>query len=731
MAEDKKIIFGIDVNTKEGLAKIQQFNAEIKVMYQKLGFSRGLQNPVMLGPFIKSIGRIRSDLIHLRFRKLQQSLGIGPPYMTASSDSLLNEMITNDYRLPRKKIPKVSASTGIGMKTGSQGGMIRQLNHINSTLHDVNRSSSRVFSNMNSGAKKVNTTVNKLKFSFENLGFAIKSMGTALVLAIGYDLIYRPITQMFDQVKEFIKSAAHISALIDNKKQSEALLSNLVSFSHRTPYEPAPLIKAAETLTGFYFSTQETVKAVKMLSKIAGGDVARLKKLTEAYGKTSGRGYLGARERDMFLRGGRVPILAEYAKQTGMSKAEAVVAMSQRQITFEKLNEALIKATTGEGKYARNLENVIKTFPGAITTFMGRLTVTGITLSNMINDSLVGGINVFSNVLRDLNGALLATTRIISIALNLFNPFLHFINSNIILSKILSFWMLRSAFARILATKVGKKYISMIQAMNIVERKKLILDKLKAFWTVTINGLEKLSRLWTMRSAAARLVSIRVGLRYVAFLKFLNITRLKSLVIFKNLFVWMHRHIFLTVLSVQWSKRHAIARLWSMRVSKAMIKVTSLLTIANLRNLFVTQRSYLWNKISSIGFISLIRSVYAYIASMKLATLATRIFTSATGLGLLITGLSLLAEWFLVAGDNFDSMASSMSDAGLGDSLSTGSFSTTSGGARIHNLTINIDTMKSADTINVSSDDMGSEIGEKAVSALYDAIAAGANIVNG
>ena len=138
--------------------------------------------------------------------------------------------------------------------------------------------------------------------------------------------------------------------LIGSASQAAATLEGLKKFGAETPFEFPELADAGKKLLAFGSGAGALVPELRMLGDLSAGIGAPIGELAELYGKARTQGRLMAEDVNQ-LTGRGIPVIAEFAKQFGVSTAEVRGLVESGKIGFPQLQQALGSLTSEGGRF--------------------------------------------------------------------------------------------------------------------------------------------------------------------------------------------------------------------------------------------------------------------------------------------------------------------------------------------------------------------------------------------
>ena len=216
--------------------------------------------------------------------------------------------------------------------------------------------------------KTVKAQMLALSTSMVTMGKALTTFLTIPILAVGAAAVIT--------AGQFEKQRVAIETLLGSVERAGVLLSDLEEFSARTPFQLPGLIDVAKRLLAFGFAAEEVLDVTKRLGDAAMGDAVALDSIANAFGKVRARGKATMRELNMFIFAG-VPILDALSEALDTTTEGVLELSAKGGITFEMVNEALNKLTTGTGQFAGMTEKMALTLPGLFSTMVDNIGLMG------------------------------------------------------------------------------------------------------------------------------------------------------------------------------------------------------------------------------------------------------------------------------------------------------------------------------------------------------------------
>ena len=182
---------------------------------------------------------------------------------------------------------------------------------------------------------------------------------------------------------------ANFTVLLGSAEKATKHVEDLKKFAAKTPFEMTGLADASKQLLSFGIDVGDIMPDLQMLGDISLGNQERFKGLALVFAQVASAGKLSGQDLMQFINQGFNP-LQIIAEKTGKTMAELKDEMSEGQITYEMVADAMKTATSEGGKFYQGMEVQSKTLSGMWSTLKDD------TMS-LIGDSFMP----FSNVLKD------------------------------------------------------------------------------------------------------------------------------------------------------------------------------------------------------------------------------------------------------------------------------------------------------------------------------------------
>jgi tape measure domain-containing protein len=178
------------------------------------------------------------------------------------------------------------------------------------------------------------------------------------------------------------------NVLLGSADEAQKTLTSLQKFAATTPFEFPEVAKSAKSLLAFGVSAEDLEPTLRSLGDVAAGLSIPIGELSELYGKARVQGRLFAEDVNQ-LTGRGIPIIAEFAKQFGVSESQVKDLVKEGKIGFPELQKAFANMSGEGGKFAGMMDAQSKTVNGLISTLKDNVNMTmasiGKDLTNAFN----------------------------------------------------------------------------------------------------------------------------------------------------------------------------------------------------------------------------------------------------------------------------------------------------------------------------------------------------------
>lgn len=217
-----------------------------------------------------------------------------------------------------------------------------------------------------------------------------------------------------DQIKQSVELAAKYETLrtsfttfLGSAAKADEVLGQLNQFSTATPFTPDQVNEAGKALLAFGFTSEQLVPTLKQIGDVSAATGKDFNELALIYGKARTAGTLYAEDINQLTEAG-IPIIAEFAKQLGVSEGQVKKLASEGKIGFAELEKAFRNMTSEGGRFFGLTEAQSKTLSGRISTLQGDFDNLRRAIGEKLAPAVGGLVNFFSKLFKgvgDLIGA--------------------------------------------------------------------------------------------------------------------------------------------------------------------------------------------------------------------------------------------------------------------------------------------------------------------------------------
>ena len=163
-----------------------------------------------------------------------------------------------------------------------------------------------------------------------------------------------------------------LSTILQDKEKADALISEIIQFAAKTPFNLEDVAAGAKQLLAYGSSAENVVKELSMLGDVAAGLQIPIGQLIYLYGTLRTQG--SAMTIDIRQFAGRgIPIYEELAKVLGVSKDQVGKFVTAGKVGFKEVEQAFKNMTSEGGKFNNLMENSAGTWPQQIANIQDKL----------------------------------------------------------------------------------------------------------------------------------------------------------------------------------------------------------------------------------------------------------------------------------------------------------------------------------------------------------------------
>jgi tape measure domain-containing protein len=193
-----------------------------------------------------------------------------------------------------------------------------------------------------------------------------------------------------------------------NEKAAKNFIFQIEKMSAATPYTTSQLGKNAQVMMSFGMSSEKTMKVLKQLGDVAGGNQEKMRSLSLAFAQVSSAGKLSGQDLLQMINAGFNP-LQIISKKTGRSIGELKEIMAKGGISAKAVAKAFEVATAKGGLFYKGAERGSLTLAGLFST----LKDAGEKALRMLGETLKESLDL-SNVIPRITKRIIEITRAVS-----------------------------------------------------------------------------------------------------------------------------------------------------------------------------------------------------------------------------------------------------------------------------------------------------------------------------
>ncbi len=230
------------------------------------------------------------------------------------------------------------------------------------------------------GIAIVITAIDKFSNVFANVNAAMLATG-AVITGIGIAGA-SAVGGLVKLAGQFEQTQIAFTTMLGDADQANKLLQELADFATKTPFTITGVEASAKQLLAMGIETDKLIPTLKSLGDISAGLNVPLDRLALNFGQVAIQGKLTGRElRDFAVAG--VPLVAELAKNLGVSEAAIAEMVSAGEIGFDDVEMAFTTMTSEGGKFFDLMDAQSKTFLGQVSNIQDSFIKLGRTMGEV------------------------------------------------------------------------------------------------------------------------------------------------------------------------------------------------------------------------------------------------------------------------------------------------------------------------------------------------------------
>lgn len=234
-------------------------------------------------------------------------------------------------------------------------------------LHfDITGDNSNFLQKLEESRNGVRRTSKQIEESGMGIEHLFKRMTTAAA-AFGVSLGAKQLVSDITRVRgEFQQLEVAFKTMLGSERQSNELMSQLVSTAAKTPFDLQGVANGAKQLLAYGTEAKDVNATLIRLGDIAAGLSIPLNDLVWLYGTTMTQGRLFTQDLRQF-QGRGIPLADELAKQFGVTKDKVGELVTAGKVGFPEVQKAIEAMTNEGGKFGGLMEEQSKTISGQIS----------------------------------------------------------------------------------------------------------------------------------------------------------------------------------------------------------------------------------------------------------------------------------------------------------------------------------------------------------------------------
>jgi tape measure domain-containing protein len=241
-------------------------------------------------------------------------------------------------------------------------------------------------------AKKAGAEGSKSFLDFKNV---VASIGFAgLAFAIG-----SVAKKIFDLGVVQEQTNIAFTTFLGSAEKAKKLIAELNKFALITPFTPAQVNKAAQTLLAFGVQGEEVIDTLKFLGDVSSGTGKDLSEMAVIFGQIRSTGRLMGQDLLQLINAGFNP-LQIISQKTGRSMRDLKKDMENGLISFDQVQDAFKTATSEGGLFFNLMEKQSQSIGGLMSTIEGNVEEIG----KKLFEARQGGLSDFAQGVAEATG---------------------------------------------------------------------------------------------------------------------------------------------------------------------------------------------------------------------------------------------------------------------------------------------------------------------------------------
>lgn len=167
---------------------------------------------------------------------------------------------------------------------------------------------------------------------------------------------------------------AQFTTMLGSAEAARDMMSQVVNFSTKTPFQQMDVAKNATTLLQFGVAAKDILPTLQRIGDVSGSNRERFRMMGLAYGQMTSAGRLMGQDLLQMINAGFNP-LKVISEQTGKSMMELKKNMEEGKISARAVSLAFQVATEKGGMFYKNLERQSQTLTGVYSTALDKFQI--------------------------------------------------------------------------------------------------------------------------------------------------------------------------------------------------------------------------------------------------------------------------------------------------------------------------------------------------------------------
>ncbi len=208
--------------------------------------------------------------------------------------------------------------------------------------------------------KGVSGTVVKEGAQIDN---TFRNIGAGMAAVFSVQQLGDFVTQVANVRGEFQQLEISFETMLKNKALSDKLMSDVVEFAAKTPFDLQQVATGAKQLLAYGTEVQNIIPTMRQLGDVAAGLSIPFGDLVYLYGTSATQGKLMTKDLMQFAGRG-IPIIDELSKILKVSKAEVMNLTEAGKIGFTELQQVIENLTSSTGMFGGMMEKQAQAING-------------------------------------------------------------------------------------------------------------------------------------------------------------------------------------------------------------------------------------------------------------------------------------------------------------------------------------------------------------------------------